>query len=175
LKALNDHTRTTYYVLPLISLNKFSFGTPENFIDAYLTKDLKQVVVSVKDTGLVFPAVWTEAPVEHYTKTEIWLEIPEEFWGDVRNLMKGKYSAFSLTAKDLITQHSGLTYKRNKTAGDGRNMIDTDARLLALTKDKILKDYLEEELGVWLDDESELLSPPTDKEIWKEEESLVAI
>jgi len=175
LKTLNDHTRATYYVLPLISLNKFSFGPPENFINAYANQEGTQLKVVVKDSSLSHPIVWNETPLVSFSDTELIFDIPSQFRRDLERFWKGEYSQFRDEAKNLIRQYSGLAFEQEKTASDGSKRIYTDARILILERDPEVREYLENELRVAIDPKSELLSPPKEDEIWKQVEEPVTV
>jgi hypothetical protein len=162
----------TYYLLPLISLNKFSFGPPENFINAYLSEDHSEIIVKVKDSDKVFPIVWSEAPVNDFTATEIFFEVPSQFAKDIKRFLRGEYSKFSSEAKAMIVKNSGLTYMKQRVTKEGTNVIDIDARLRALDPtDSTLREFLEDQLGMVIDPKLELISLPTEEEIWKEQRS----
>jgi len=36
------------YVLPLLDLNRYSFGTPENFVNAYVSHDDSMIIAEVR-------------------------------------------------------------------------------------------------------------------------------
>lgn len=166
---MNDHSRATYFVLPLISLNKFSFGPPENFIDAYANREGTKLLVRVKDSSKAHPGVHLESPIESFTSTTFVFDIPSQFRNTLKLFWEGKYSRFNAESKKLIRAHSGLSVDREEVARDGSKTTSTDARILSLERDSDVRKYLEEELRVTIDPQSELLSPPKDNEVYKEE------
>lgn len=167
---VNDHTRATYYVLPLISLNKFSFGPPENFINAYLSKTSSKLLVKVKNSSLAYPIVFNESPLESFTDTELVFTIPGQFKRDLEMFWQGRYSQFREEAKRQIMAHAGLAVNADRLGEDGVKQKYTDARILILDRDPLIRKYLEEELRIGIDPKSELLSPPKEDEVYKEVE-----
>jgi hypothetical protein len=172
-KTINDHTRTTYYVLPLIYLNKFSFGTG-NFVNAYLAPDATSIVVVVKDSDNVGPAPWASEHFIVHNDKEFHFDIPYVHREAVLKFLDGKYSEMGEMAHGMIRAYSGLNYRKERLNSDGQKVTDTDARLMALEKHPDLRLRLEELLSyapihayVKIDPSSELMSPPTRKEIWK--------
>ncbi len=152
------------YVLPLLGLNRWSFGMPEKFVNSYLSEDNEHVVVECKNPH---PAVITqhanfkfnfEKDGSHFAV----FEAPIGYKDDLMKFRQGKYSKFSENAKNQIRKKSGLTYKvpiPNK--GGYKSALE----LLALDKDKELKKYWETILSnpsspVVLDDDAELASIP---------------
>jgi hypothetical protein len=154
----------------MISLNKFSFGSPENFVNAYLTEDLSQIVVIVQSALTVYPVIWSNEFLSYHDNTHLIFDIPDEFMNDIPLFMNGKYSRMSESAKDQIREHSGLNYETNVTTEQGTQIKRTDARIKALTRDDELRVVMEDFLGIDIDKNSELISPPGLDEIWKEDE-----
>lgn len=158
IQELGRDNLCTYFVLPLLKLNKVSFIS-SNFINSYITYDCKKIVVKVYDTTLVSRKVFLH-PGYHLTKLVngeylFVFIIPEKWLNDVRLYRQGLYSRISEDAKSTIRQWSNLKYKDVKG-----NKHQTDARLLALVRHPKLKEALESELGYEYGPDEELLFPP---------------
>ncbi len=164
IQKLNEYNLCTWYVLPLIGLNKADFSDC-NFIDSYLTKDLASVVVQIVDINLCskqmdkhkdFSSKFCEEECEFLK-----FSIPVPWLKDIQTFADGRFSQLSSEAKDLIRRNSGLKYKQKDEAGNLR----TDAILLALEKAHPLKLKWEEVLSAnsyyELPPDIELLSKPT--------------
>jgi len=153
------------YILPLLGLNKLSFGTSERFITSYVSEDDLHVVVECTHP---YTAVITNHPnfkfsMEKDGKYFAVFNVPEFYLSDVKKFRKGKYSQFSESAKQLIIKKSGLAYRR--PTADGK--FSTDLKLLALTKDKELKKHWETLLQVKIDDDAELASIPGEDNFYR--------
>lgn len=159
----------TFFVLPLLKINKFSFVTKTNFVESYLDQEGTSIFVELIDT------VFMEHRMDHHPQfAGLWkrnegagrfiqYHIPAGFERDLRMFMQGKYSRMSDKAKDLIRIHSGLAFRCKEPNGD----IITDTRLLALDRSPLVKQMWEEQLGVRLDEHAELLSIPGDPK-WRQ-------
>lgn len=156
-----------YFILPLLGLNKLSYGEG-NFINSYLSKENDLVVELDKDTD-------TSVLEEHiHYATDLYWEdklvviyaIPDEFKSDCELFREGKYSRFSAKSKDLIKKNSGLTYMKQIDPKDPKKVI-SNPRLLALDRNKELRHRMEEELGVKISPEDELLSIPDENNFHK--------
>ncbi len=126
-------------------------------------------MVKVKNSSLVHPSLWHESPIESFNDTEIVFSIPSQFKSDLDNFWAGNYSRYREEAKKLITAYSGLRANKVTTDDEGNQRVSTDARILILERDPLIRKYLEEELRVGIDPKSELLSPPKESEVYKEE------
>jgi len=158
IQELRRDNLCTYFVLPLLKLNKSSFIS-SNFINSYISYDCKHVVVKVYDTTLISRKVFVH-PNYELTKVEngeyyFRFETPQKWLNDVRLYRQGLYSRMSEEAKEMIRQWSGLQYR----VTEGRKRI-TDGRLLALVRHPQLKKALEEELSYKFGPDEELLFPP---------------
>lgn len=153
-----------FYILPLLGLNKTSFGGSMNFVNSYLSTDSLYVVVE-----LLQP---TKETFESHTNYVLDFEdkgrhllvfgIPEEYLPSVEMFKAGKYSQFQTQAKELIKKKSGLNYK--VPIGGGK--VRSARELLALDKDQDLRRLLEEELKVKIDAEAELMDIPNDNNFY---------
>lgn len=163
-RSLTDVNLSTYFLLPLLELNKFSFGE-SNFIDTYVNSDGTVLTVEVVDRRLC-PSFQTHP---EYLKEEqgtqgdyIWFQIPEKWHKDFLRFKSGSYSKLSNDAKKMIITYSGLSYK---VPGDDNKPI-TDARLLALEKSQVLREKWFHELGYHtteLPEDLELLPIPPER------------
>ena len=164
INELREENLCTYFVLPLLTLNKFSFINP-NFVNSYLTEDRKHIVVEVVLKVLLSRTVYDSHPCfrgfHHSLDTDhlyLVYEIPERCSADVLLYSLGKFSEFSSNAKEKIIRFSGLLHQQKENG-----IIVTDGRLLALEKHNLMKEMWEERLSneksrVELD--GELLSVP---------------
>lgn len=163
-QELHRENLSTFYILPLLKLNKFKFGGDSNFVDSYLTLNHQQIVVQVAEVAFLeqrlelHPAFHSKLVREG--KQYLLYTIPTEFNQDVNFYVSGLYSKFSKEAKTLIQIYSGLPYKERIDA-----VIFTDPKLLALEKSDILKNFWVNFL--WdnnrdsvITDDAELLSIP---------------
>lgn len=153
-----------FYVLPLVGLNRTSFGSNVNFINSYVSHDNKHLVVELKEAKGDFehhPQYVLDAVVNGII-TVVFV-LPQEFLPTVIKFREGKYSQFSDKAKELIKKKSGLNYK--VPVGGGR--VRSARELLALDKDKDLKRLLEEELAVKLSTDAELQDIPGPEEFYQ--------
>ncbi len=157
------HNKSVYYLLPLMGFNKFSFGGEQNFINSYVSYN-GRVVVLIKDKNLLNeywndPHYQTDFDVE-YKKGEygtmLVYEIHSSFHADLERFLNGKYSSFSEEAKNTIKKKSTLAYK-HKVSGQEV----THKMLLVLDKSAVLRGFIENNLGIALDDSAELLEKPS--------------
>lgn len=144
LDELNKENLCTHFILPLLRLNKNSFLTA-NFVNSYLTRDGKLIVVQIAEIELVPPSVYILH--ERYRKTfhteKGWFlvyGIPSVFHSDVQLFMEGKFSLLSNLSKQTITRYTDLLWHQF-VPESGRRL--TDYRLLALEKHELLKEMWE--------------------------------
>lgn len=175
---LHRENLCTYFVLPLLKINKDIFVSGLNFVDSFLTRDGKDIFVWVNETTFFlnrvalnpqFETTWNDTSGNKY----IQFSIPEKWHADVQLFIKGKYSLMSEKAKQMIRQHSGLQYRERRETD---KVIVTDIRLLALNRSIAVRELWQVHYGVTLDEHDELLSLPErrafiDKlELFKEDE-----
>lgn len=150
------------YILPLVGLNRWSFGAPENFVDSYINQDNSYVVVKLKSVTVAVTAIPSfKFKFERDNESYAVFEIPERFRDCVDKFREGKYSQFSDAAKLTIRKKSGLRYKAPQANGTVRSARE----LLALDKDRELRKAIERELSnpgspVVISEEAELMSIP---------------
>lgn len=158
-----------YFALPLLSLNKTSFGVG-NFISSFVS-DKGEIVVQVSDMNKVPQAVLAhpnyvfdiELGDEDGTSILVFTE-PELFAGTLNKFKEGKYSEFTAAAKNQLKGYSGLPYKAVKI---GSKEPFTADLLLALDKDPGLRARREADLTgdggrVRIPEDVELLSKPSE-------------
>ncbi len=164
LKAIYDYNLCTYYLLPLIRLNKFSFG-PSNFIQCYVNRNGTVLFVEVRD---IPDFVYTRPDYLGITilpsgSTCVALGLPEMWQYDVRAFMLGRYTEFTEDARECIYSYSGLAINQPI---QGSTMSSTDSRILAMDPDPNVRDRLRLALSRELDVEIpfgvELISVPVD-------------
>lgn len=164
LKGLNEHNLCTYFVLPLLKLNKFRFIADSNFMDSYLSTDNKFIYVKVLEVLFIRHQLdahpnFVEVIKQYNGYTFIKYSIPLEFKPDVELFTKGQYSKLSRKAKELIIKYSGLIWETRNREG----IMSSDIRLLALERSEILRRLWEDYLKVSISNDNELLSIPTEK------------
>lgn len=126
-KALEENL-CTYFILPVIGVNKLQFGGHDNFLNSYLSKDLHYIYVKVKDQKLIPANVKCTENFNGITAEGLLqFKIPEEWLEHTKLFAEGKYSKFSKKAKRLIIE--GSTLMHEKYYG---SVAVTDYRLLAL-------------------------------------------
>lgn len=145
-KILYEYNPSTYFLLPLIGLNRSKFYF-SNFINCYVNRSGTILTVRLVDLRLSLsfkshPEYLGERAYENFA--HIWFSLPEKWEEDFQRYCRGEWSRLSEDAKELIKIYSGLRYKEL----DDHGIIVTDARLLALEKSSILKKKWEEELGL---------------------------
>jgi hypothetical protein len=146
------------YVLPLVGVNRFSFGGEDVFVNSFVSQDNKYVVVQCSQER-PFVALKLKTFICSFEKDNfnyLVFEVPSVYRADVLAFREGKFSQFSPAAKDMIKKKSGLTYKAPMPGGTYRSALE----LLALDKDAELKKYWETLLGVTLAENAELASVP---------------
>jgi len=162
ISELHRENLSTYFVLPLLKINKLTFATESNFLDSYLTRDGLHIFMWVNETTFFmnriamhphFEATWNDASGNKYLQ----FSIPELWFTDVQLFINGKYSRMSAGAKQMIKQHSGLLYREKRETDQ---VIITEVRLQALDRSIAVRDLWEDHYGVILDEQDELLSKP---------------
>lgn len=159
LQKISEDNLCTYFVLPLLKLSKVRFIN-SNFVNTYLTRQGREIVIKVYDLTLLSRTVYTHPNYKGtYCKDNFFYlvyEVPRNWKRDVELFMSGKYSRMSKQSHEMIQYYSGLDYK--KRTNDYRTV--TDGRLLALTRSPMLRGMWVSELKLKidaLDDDDELL------------------
>lgn len=140
----------TYFMLPMLQLNKSSFGVG-NFINSYLDKsgyllvDLK-AMTPVGTSTIHHPQYITDFDIE--AGVRVVYVIPQEFIQDLDRFIDGKYSQFSPALKVSISKYSNL---------DANNI-----HIKCLNPQKEDKQKIADELGVRVDIVKELKSAPAE-------------
>jgi len=172
IETLSKENLSTYFILPLLGLNKDRFGE-NNFLNCYLSKNQLFCYVKVKEPLPTFPA---ELIVVYEEKFYYKFLIPENWKQDVEYFCRGEYSQFSEAAKKIICTNSTLVYKALITSPH-ESIVSTDIRLLALTKDETVKVFWRNEIYATetesiITPEMELLSAPEEKDFIESEMSV---
>jgi hypothetical protein len=149
----------TYYVLPLIGLNKLSFGNC--FHASYVDKEGLKVFVELK-RNMTSPSYkknpYYVSQMVFKGKMIIMFTIPSEFIKSCRHFVNGEYSKMSKDAKKLIYSTSSLPYNKNKGS-----FVMSHPVLQALDTTQTLRSFLINHLGVkTLASSNELINPPYD-------------
>jgi hypothetical protein len=164
-----------YYVLPLLGLNKASFGGSDNFINSYITSG-EEIVVEVLDEKLVAENVTFDHP--NYLgdiktgETYIFLyDQPDSFKSDILLFAQGKYSEMSIAAKGMIIKHSGLPNNLERKdlpkKPNGRYQVETSKYILGLDKTNVaLRAQVENQVGQSLPKDAELIEKPNSKNFY---------
>lgn len=153
---------TNYFVLPLTTLNRSSFGD-NNFINAYLRSD-NTVMVRLHEECIrhnSLPCYVADFHIEN--DHAILFKIESKYAKDLDLFRIGKYSQMSEEAKDMIIKYCGLNYRVPHPLKAGVTI--TDERLLALIRDDYFRSMMEMRLGVTFDDDMELFSLPSEEEL----------
>lgn len=146
------------YVLPLLGLNQWSFGSTDKFVNSYISEDDEHIVVECTHPYTII--ITNHANYKfNFTKDGSYFavfEVPVFYKTDVKRFREGKYSQFTDSAKNLIRKKSGLTYKSPVLGGGFKTALE----LLALDKAEELRDHWEQVLKVRIDKDAELMSIP---------------
>lgn len=163
IEELRKENLCTYFVLPLLKLNKTAF-TVGNFVNCFLTPDKSKIVVEIGDLALVAGKVFIHKEYAkhgntHEGKAYILFTIPRKWHADVLKFCAGTFSVMSEPAKKAVKAYSGLPYQKRD-----RNKVVTDGRILALEKHPALEEawikMLDSDGTTTLPDNGELLSIP---------------
>ena len=154
-------TLITYYLLPLIGLNRKSFG--RSFKSSYIDRAGTRLFVELS-TNMVAPTYRNNpnyiAEIALTKGLLVMFVVHSNMLKDVKLFLDGKYSEMSKATKKIIYKTSTLSY--NKTMGSFKM---SNPILQALDKTNTLRSYLEDTLGiVSLPDSAELIDKP--KEHW---------
>jgi hypothetical protein len=146
----------TYYMLPLVGVNKLSFGT--HFKNSYIDKQGLKVYVELKSNMLSplykqNPNYITDLVLGN--KRFIQFVLPSRFIADSYFFVRGSYSKMSKEAKKIIYLTSTLPY--NATMG---SFSVSHPVLQALDKTKTLRTFLNNTLGLELKLDEELMESP---------------
>jgi hypothetical protein len=146
------------YVLPLLGLNQYSFGSPDKFVNSYLSEDDEHLVVECVNpfSTIITNHTNFKLSFDRDNKHFAVFNIPDYYKPDVKKFKEGKYSQYTESAKNIIRKKSGLTYKVPVAGGGYKSALE----LLALDKDKELKKWWDEKLAVKISDDAELMSIP---------------
>lgn len=157
IEEMNRVSIAAVYLLPLLKLNMDTFGL-NNFLDCQVTPDGRFLIVKVRDLEFVEDPYHSSCYVTCFTyKSESYIAfvLGPKWRHAFEKFREGKYSQFTEETKKTIITYCGLNWKA--PSSDGK--IITDARLLALYKAPELRQLIEDQLDVLLDD-SELMNPP---------------
>lgn len=152
------------YILPLVNLDKWSFGH-DNFVNCYVSSEGKYVVVESK-------APFTTIGIRNnkfrfdFTKKGLFVgvfEVPEEFIDDIQRFREGRFSEFSSLAKAAIKKKYSSLYKQPIANGKYESQVE----FLALDKDKELRAAIEKFFETKLPADAELMSIPGEECFYK--------
>lgn len=161
--GVTKHNLTTWYLLPLIHLNKISFGQG-NFIESYVNSKGSMLTVEVISVSMCHDDCfkhrnyWGHREVSEQFSM-IYYYLPKKWKNDFDLFVLGRFSALSGEAKRRIREYSGLMYEQ----WNGRT-YSTDALLHALDKSPILREAWEQELDLQpLPEDLELMPIPPER------------
>jgi hypothetical protein len=160
IKELFRENLCTYFILPMLKLNKFRFVSESNFVNSFLSSDAKYIYVQVLET-IFFEHRLASHPqfdgifIDSHNNRFIRYKLPTDYATDIDRFCKGQFSKLSVITKKLINKYSGLLYKELNEQG----LMVTDVRLLALDKSEAVKEMWEEYFDVCMNG-MELLSIP---------------
>jgi hypothetical protein len=149
-------TLVTYYVLPLLGLNKKSFGNRfrTSLLDFNGNLYVRLTADMEKPTYKENLNYKTNIVIGKYLYASF--SIPAEFHEDFKKFLIGSYSSFSKEAKNIIYATSGLPY--NKAVG---KFSLSHPILQALDKTQTLRDFLKKFFDVQeLAENGELIDKP---------------
>jgi hypothetical protein len=140
-----------YLILPLLKLNKFSYGT-ENFINGFVTVNGKIAIhlKAINEDCHKHPNYLTD-----FTYNEgvlVLYSCPYEFEADLLQFMASKYSRMSDEAKQLIYEHSGLSVD----FPNRHNCLVSSRLIQAIRRDERLRDHINKEYNTELGPEDEV-------------------
>lgn len=148
----------TYYVLPLVGVNKLSFA--RSFKNSYIDKEGLKVYVQLRTLmrSPLYrsnPNYITEVVIDNIRYIQF--VVPSKFISDTKLFIIGKYSKMSPEAKKLIYRTSTLPY--NSTMG---SFSVSHPVLQALDKTKTLRAFLQKTTGYDIPEGEELMEYPND-------------
>ncbi len=152
-------TLVTYYMLPLVNVNKHTFA--RNFKTSYINNIGTTLYVEL-NKAMVSPSY----KLSSYYLSDIIIEgtlfilfrVPDRFLEDATKFIVGEYSQMSREAKKLIYSTSTLPYNVKMDSFAMSHPV-----LQALSKTKNLRQFLLDHLGVKVLAESgELIEKPED-------------
>lgn len=143
-----------YFVLPLLSLTRRSFGA-DHFINCYTTVNGK-IAVLLKPSATISEIAYNHPNylTDFTYKDNLMLlySCPKEFEDDLVQFMSSKFSRMSDEAKALIFKFSGLSIDFPNKHG-----IPVSSRLIqVLRRDGHLRDFINKEFNTELGPEDEL-------------------
>ena len=152
-------TLVTYYILPILGLNRKSFGRP--FKTSLISRDGLKIYVHLR-RRMLSPSYKSNPYFisEIYLGEELYVifTIPSTAIEDAKKFVQGKYSHMSKQTKKLIYNGSTLPYKKNSGSHTVSSFI-----LQALDRSKWLRKHLEDSLQIDpIPDSDELIDPPYD-------------
>jgi hypothetical protein len=151
------------YMLPLVGLNRLSFGET-NFISSFVADDNTHLVIELRlITAAVNVHPCFRFDFQRESKSYAVYEVPIQLRDTLKKFREGKYSEFSNEAKSLIRKKSGLKYKVPLTGGK----YESARELLVLDKDKELRKVMEQDLSVKIHQDAELASIPGEDNFFK--------
>jgi hypothetical protein len=166
ISELYKENLSTYFILPLLKMNKSRFISEGNFQNSFLTRDGMNIVVQVMDTMFFehrmimhpqYLAIWEDKNGMKYVQ----YSIPSEWQNDVKLFISGKYSHMSTAAKEMIQEWSELQYRVRR---ESDQVPITDVRLLALDRSIAVRELWENFYNVEFTEDQELLSSPTEND-----------
>jgi hypothetical protein len=149
----------TYYVLPMVGVNKLSFG--RSYKASFISAEGQNVYVELSKnmhTPIYKTNTCYVAEIMHGTVKFVVFSIPLEYSLDIVLFLAGSYSKMQTSTKKKIYQTSSLPYNASMGSFSVSSPI-----LQALDKTKTLRAHLEAYLGVsGIPDTHELIDKPNE-------------
>ncbi len=146
--------KTSTFLLPLVNMTKLQLRYDTYFENAFLHSELRHICLLYRFTGTsqyneFEVSIMKENQYEKHFNFDpyhlmYFFRIPDHFRKDIEFFLDGKYSRFSVTLKDLINNFYGK---------------DTFVYQV-IHRDRTLKEMIEKDLDVKLDEDMELASKP---------------
>lgn len=146
--------KTSSFLTPLVNMTKLQMKYDSYFVNAFLQSDLNHICLLYRSTGTCQfnefeDSIQKEKQYEKHFKFDPYhimykFRIPDHFRKDIEFFLDGKYSHFSSNLKASITNFYGkdtIVYQ-------------------VIYKDRTLKETIEKDLDVKLDEDMELASKP---------------
>ena len=141
---------TTYFMLPMLQLNKSSFGVG-NFINSYVDKSGYIVVDLLAMTPVGTSTIHHSQYITDFNidgGVRVVYAIPDEYLADIKVFQDGEYSQFSSDLKVAISKYS--------------NLVATNIHIRCLNPQKEDRQKIADDLGVRIDLVKELKSAPAE-------------
>lgn len=158
-KFLADFKRdnlVNYFIMPLTGLCKESFGFSV-FINSFISLDRKNLYVllstdkAISNRTEIYGNPCYRSKYNSPLGVVFEFELPEEWKEDIEHVCNSKYTKCSETMIDIIESRNGTAFSM-----DGEIV---DIRVQALRRSKFALDFIENELGIIVDNDTTEILP----------------